>query len=194
MFACPSLRPLVCVLPLLVALPACSSSSGAGGTPDGSTSDGSGDTGAATDTGSPMDVSSGDTSTAQDSGSADAGSDGPLPFCGADAACVTGTFCCVGANQGFCDPSCACWTGLGCASAAQCLVNTDVCCIQPTTVGCTAGTQQSVCTPFCSGAGQVQLCDPGAVTNECLQGSCSTDPTTLNGLKIPVDAGYGFCH
>jgi hypothetical protein len=183
---------LICAAPLL-ALPGCSSSSGAasGAPQDASTGDAHGDA-ATADTG--IDSSSADTSAGDDSASSDAGADVPFVPCAANAGCGAGSFCCVGAGltQAFCDPNCGCFTALGCSNAGQCLAATDVCCLQATALGCSTGTQQSVCAPFCSGAGQTQLCNP-ANPNECLQGQCSTDAKSLIGLNIPADAGYGLC-
>jgi hypothetical protein len=127
----------------------------------------------------------------QDSGETEAGADAGPVACNAASGCLSGD-CCVFADASTCGINCACGVALGCAYASQCGVKADVCCIQESSNGCTAGTWASTCLPTCNGAGSAQLCNPANPT-ECTLGTCSDAAKVLAGVNLPADAGFGVC-
>jgi hypothetical protein len=175
----------------LLALPGCSSSSSPGPTTDASATDATADDATnPTDAGADAHPTT-DGPGAPDSGETEAGSDAGPVACNAVSGCLSGD-CCIFADASTCGINCACGVALGCAYASQCGVKTDVCCIQQSTNGCTAGTWASTCLPTCNGAGSAQLCNP-ASANECTLGTCSDTPKVLAGVNLPPDAGFGVC-
>ncbi len=177
----------------LAGLACSSSSSGAPPDADAASLDSAADSAAGEDTGTGDDASPGvDTGSPGDGGAADAAEAGPPAACGPGLPCGVTSQCCVDTSGGTCGATCGCALALKCTSAADC-PQTQVCCLQPTTIDCSIGTHTSTCQPTCLGS-DPQLCSPLGSATECLQGSCKAgDGGALVALGFPADAGYGVC-